>query len=111
MLTNVSKGTDQSIEDYLRNIKTVADSLGAIQSPIFDLQLIQFTTSGLPHDYHSFVTTYSILPDGHTFDDLWSKLIFYEQRLNFSVQSRTACASSSFYMAVAFILVFYGSIL
>jgi len=76
MLTNVSKGSDQSIEDYLRQIKTFADSLAAIQSPVSDLELIQFTTSGLPSDYHTFVTTYSMLHGSYNFDDLRSKLIF-----------------------------------
>jgi len=45
-----------------------------------DLELIQFTTSP---DYHSFVTTYSMLSGSHNFDDLRSKLIFYEQQLKF----------------------------
>jgi len=67
------------MDDYLRHIKTLADSLAAIQSTFSDLELIQYTTSGLPPDYHHFVTTYSMLPGRHTFDDLHSKLIFYEQ--------------------------------
>jgi len=40
MLTNVSKSPDQSMDDYLRHIKTLVDSLAAIQSPVFDLELI-----------------------------------------------------------------------
>jgi len=55
MLTNVSKGPNQSMEDYLRHIKTLADSLAPIQNPISDLELIQFTTFGIPPDYHTFV--------------------------------------------------------
>ena len=78
MLTNVSKSPDQSIDDYLRHIRTLADSLVAVQSPVSDLKLVQYTTSGLPPYYHHFVTTYSMLPGSHTFDDLRSKLIFYE---------------------------------
>ena len=79
MLTNVSKGSDQTMEDYLHHIKTLFDFLAAIQSLVFDLELIQFTTSGLPSNYHTFTTTYSMLPNSHMFDDLRSKLIFYEQ--------------------------------
>ena len=83
MLTNVSKGSDQTMEDYLHHIKTLFDFLAAIQSLVFDLELIQFTTFDLPPDYHTFVTIYSMLLDSHMFDDLWSKLIFYEQCLKF----------------------------
>ena len=83
MLTNVSKGSDQSMEDYLHHIKTFIDFLAAIQSPGFYLKLIQFTTFGLLPNYHTFVITYSMLPGSHTFDGLWPKLIFYEQRPNF----------------------------
>jgi len=38
MLANVSKGPNQSMEDYLCHIKTLANSLAAIQSPVFDLE-------------------------------------------------------------------------
>ena len=57
MLTNVSKGPDKSVEEYLRHIKTLADFLATIQSPVSDLELIQFITSGVAPDYHTFVTT------------------------------------------------------
>ena len=71
------------MENYLHHIKTLADSLAAIQSPVSNLELIQFTTFGMPPDYHTFVITYSMLPGSYTFDDLQSKLIFYEQHLKF----------------------------
>ena len=63
---------------YLRTIKTIADSLVAIESPVSDLELIQCTTSGLQNssDYEGFLTAYSMLPGAHSFDDLRSKLIF-----------------------------------
>ena len=44
MLTNLNKEDHQSVEDYKRVIKTIADSEAAIQSPVSDLELIQFTT-------------------------------------------------------------------
>ena len=69
------------MEDHLHHIKNLVDSLAAIQSLVSHLELIQFTTSGLPPDYHTFVITYSMLPSSHT-DDLRSKLMFYEQCLN-----------------------------
>ena len=47
------------MENYLHHIQTHVDFLITIQSPLFDLQLIQDNTSGFPHDeYHNFVTTY-----------------------------------------------------
>ena len=83
ILTNVSKSSDQSMEDYLQHIKILSDSLAVIQSLISDLELIQFMTSCLPPNYHGFATIYSMLPGRHTFDDLRSKLIFYKQWLRF----------------------------
>lgn len=41
------------------------------------------STIGLPKDYDSFVTTFSILPGSTSFDDLQSKLLFYEQHINY----------------------------
>ena len=64
-------------------MKTIADSLAAVQSPITDLELIQLTTAYFPEDYDSFVTTFFMLPGSTTFDDLRSKLLFYEQHLNY----------------------------
>ena len=75
--------TDQSMDAYLHSIKSIADALAAMQSTVSDLELIQLTTAGLPNDYDSFVMTFSMLPGATSFDDLLSKLLFYEQCLNF----------------------------
>ena len=83
MLTNISMESDQSMDSYLRSIKTIADALAAIQLPILDLELIQLTAAGLPEDYDSFVTTYSMLLGSTSFDDLRSKLLFFEQCLKY----------------------------
>ena len=71
-----------------RNI-WVTDSPVAIQSLVSDLELIQYTMPGLPPDYQTFVITYSMLPGSCIFDDLCSKLIFYEQRLKFQSSRET----------------------
>jgi len=84
MLTNISLEHDQSMDSYLRSIKTIVDALAAIQCAISDLELIQFTTTGLPKDYDSFVTTYSMLPRSTSFDDLRSKLLLFEQRIKYN---------------------------
>lgn len=80
-LTTLSKADNQFLEDYL--LKTVVGSLAAIQSPVCDIELIQFTTAGMPPKFNHFITTYSMLLGPHTFDDLCTKLIFYEQRCKF----------------------------
>ena len=46
VLTNVSKGPRQSMEDCLHHIKTLIDSLATVQSLVYNLELTQFTTSG-----------------------------------------------------------------
>ena len=63
--------------------------VATIQSYMFDLELIQFNTSGFSPDYHSFVTTYSMLTGNHSFDDLHSNLVFYDQRLTFQFSRDT----------------------
>ena len=79
MLTNLSKEDNQSMEDYLQIVKATAGSLVVIQSPVSDLQLIQYITVGLEHysDYEGFVTPYSMLPGAHSFDNLHSNLTFF----------------------------------
>ena len=81
MLTNLSLGL--TVDSYLWSIKTIVDSLTAIQSPLTNLEFMQFTIAGLSKDYNSIVTTFFILPDTKTFDDLQSQLLFYEQRLKY----------------------------
>ena len=69
------------MDSYLRSIKTVADALVAVQSPISDLELILFSTGGLFDDYDSFITTFPMLSGSILFDDLRPKLLFYKQCL------------------------------
>ena len=73
-----SKELIKSTVDYLHHVKMLVDSIVVIQSSVSDRELIWFTTSRLPPDYHSFVTIYCMLLGGHTFDDLRAKLTFYE---------------------------------
>lgn len=86
MLTSLSTDDNQSMGDYLQNIKTIANSLAAIQSHVSDLELIQYTTTRLQHssNYDGSLTAYSMLLGAHWFDDLHSKVIFFEQRSKFT---------------------------
>ena len=67
------------MEDYLRGIKHIADSLASIYTPVPNLKVVQLTLNGLDEDYHNLVTTLSYGTNLLTFDDLRSKLTHYEQ--------------------------------
>lgn len=82
-LTTTTKSKTQTVEDYVHEIKTIADNLAAIQHPITDLDLVQYIISGLPSDFEPLVTVITYLPGTITFDDLCTKLIFHEQRVKF----------------------------
>lgn len=69
------------MEDYMRLIKVTIDSLTAINSPVSDFDLVHYTISGLPSTYELFITTITYMPSVITFDDLLSKLVFYEHRV------------------------------
>jgi len=55
MLTNLSLGNDQTIDSYLQSIKSITDSLVAIKSPFFDIELIQLTTVIISNDYYDYL--------------------------------------------------------
>ena len=71
------------MEDYLRSIEHITDSLASIRTPIPYIDLVQLNLNGLDEDYHNLVTTLSYGTNLITFDDLRSKFIHYEQRLKF----------------------------
>lgn len=64
------------MDAFLREIKVLADSLAAIQSPITQQDLVQHTLMGLnkDKDYDAIVTTLTHYPTELTFDDLRPKL-------------------------------------
>ena len=61
MLIDISLRANQTMNACLDYIKTITDVLATIQSPIFDLELIQLTIVGLLKDYDSFVPMFSML--------------------------------------------------
>jgi len=65
----------------MQAIKSLADSLAAIQSLVCDLELIQFTAASLSSDYDTFVNIFSLITCRVIFDDLCSKLPLYESRI------------------------------
>ena len=58
MLTSLSKDDHEAKDDYLRTVKTIADSLAAIQSSVSNLELIQYIIAMLQHssEYEGFLT-------------------------------------------------------
>lgn len=65
------------MEAYLWEIKVIADSLAAINAPITNQELVQYTLFGLDSDNESLVTTAAYFGGNLTFDDLRSKFIVY----------------------------------
>jgi len=70
MLSNLNNLESQSMEEYLYLIKSIIDSLAAIQCPVSDLDLIQYAFNGLGSDYDNFVDNFSFLPGGISFDEI-----------------------------------------
>jgi len=78
-LTTLRKAENESMEQYLREVKLISDSLAAFNSPVSDQELVQYTRFGLNSEYENFVTTVSYLGNQITFDELRSHLIMHEQ--------------------------------
>ena len=49
-LTNLKKQASQLMDSFLREIKNIFDSLTAINSPLIDQELVQYTIDGLDDD-------------------------------------------------------------
>ena len=47
MLTNIKKGDTQSMDAYLHEIKTIADNLATVNSPVPQSDLVHYTLLGL----------------------------------------------------------------
>ncbi|XP_048489768.1 uncharacterized protein LOC125491719 [Beta vulgaris subsp. vulgaris] len=99
-LTHVKKNESQSMDGYLREIKVIVDSLAAIQCPVSNQDIVQYTLFGLDHDfeYDHIVTTLLHYPFHINFDDLRPKLLLHEQRLK---NSRDGSDSSSHHALLA----------
>ena len=79
LLTNLEKFESQSMEDFLRVVKSISNSLAAIQLPVSEIDLIQYTLNAIDPDYDGIVGTLTYMPGTLTFDDVHVKLPFYEQ--------------------------------
>ncbi|KAF8364907.1 hypothetical protein HHK36_033117 [Tetracentron sinense] len=79
-LQSIKKGIF-SIADFLLKIKSLADSLAAINLPISDDDLVHHTLHGLSADYEAFITAVSNRVEPITFEELRAWLLQHEQRL------------------------------
>lgn len=68
------------MEDYLHLFKLTANSLASNNALVLDMDLVHYNIAGLPPLYESFVTTITYMSGIVTFDELRSKLIFFENR-------------------------------
>ena len=77
MISNLIKYDNESMDEYLITVKTIATSLATIRSRVYDLKLIQHTAATLQHspEYEGFLIAYFMLPVAHSFDNLLSKSI------------------------------------
>lgn len=60
-LQSIKKGS-LSIDDYVKKIKHIADSLAAICNPVDDEDIIIYTLNGLPLNYGPFETSIRTRP-------------------------------------------------
>ena len=79
-LQSAHKGIN-TINVYLHRIKSISDSLGAINERIKDIDLVHYTLNGFGPEYRPFVTTIEHRSPPITFSELRSSLLTHEQRL------------------------------
>ncbi|KAA8517992.1 hypothetical protein F0562_015466 [Nyssa sinensis] len=81
-LQNIKKGT-HSVEEYVAEIKGVANKLAAINHPVSDSELVTHTLNGLQHEpnYLPFVYAIENQERPPSFDDLRAHLLVHEQRV------------------------------
>ena len=77
LLTNLEISESQLMEDFVMVVKSISDSLAAIQSPVSEMDLIQYTLNGLDLDYDGIVDTLTYILGTLTFDDVYTNLLFY----------------------------------
>jgi len=79
--TTLHKADSISIDQYLRDAKQIADSLAAINSPVSNQDFIDHVLIGLGKEYDTLVGIITHFPGQLTLEDLRSKLLLHEQRL------------------------------
>jgi len=83
MLINIRKTDTQTMDAYLRDMKTITDNLASINSPMSQIDLAHHNLMGVGREYETLVTTLTQLPLQLSFDDLPPRFLLHEQRLRF----------------------------
>jgi len=81
------------MDSFLREIKYIFDSLAAINSPLTNQELVQYTLDGLDDQHEVLATVTTYFGSHPTFDDLRTKLIMYEPRVNHLYESSSSPSS------------------
>ncbi|KAL3506935.1 hypothetical protein ACH5RR_032317, partial [Cinchona calisaya] len=84
-IQTLKKGTN-SMENYLRTLKQIVNSLAAIGSPISSQDLMLYGLSGLPLEYELFVIAITAHNGLKSFADLRNKLLQQEHRIHSTIQ-------------------------
>ena len=79
MLVNIGNGESQSMDAYLRNIKTIADNLTSVNASVSQSDLVHYNLMGLGREYETLVTTLTHVPMDLTFDDLCPRLLLQQR--------------------------------
>ncbi|KAA8540914.1 hypothetical protein F0562_024948 [Nyssa sinensis] len=87
-LQSLQQGS-MSCQNFLDEVKSLADELSAVGKPINDSDLILFVLNGLNSSFHSFVTTYMLLAKEKSmpFYDFHAELLNYDLMQKFHSQS------------------------
>nr|CAD1831837.1 unnamed protein product [Ananas comosus var. bracteatus] len=88
-LSSLSRGT-KSVSEYLQLIKTTADELAIVDSPLDDIDLVIYTLNGLGPEFKEISAAMKARENPITFEELYDKLIDYENFLKKEEMSHDA---------------------
>ncbi|CAH9072618.1 unnamed protein product [Cuscuta epithymum] len=100
-LSHIKKKESQTIDQYLLEVKLLADNLNSINSPVSNRDVIEYTINGLGPDYESLISIISYIPGNATIESLRPVLLAQEQRNQFLRSQDMAPAHQAFAAAPA----------
>uniref|UniRef100_A0A0V0HNG6 Putative ovule protein n=1 Tax=Solanum chacoense TaxID=4108 RepID=A0A0V0HNG6_SOLCH len=105
------KGDLETIESYVNKLKSIANSLAEIDSPISDLDMVLQLLAGLPIEYLPLKNTISSKWPLPTFEDACSMVYMQEDiLLQDHEQSSGFCTKDTFYTVVDTVGVVVGAV-
>ncbi|OVA07089.1 hypothetical protein BVC80_1119g4 [Macleaya cordata] len=97
-LQRIQRG-NQTIADYLSQIKSIADSLAAADNRVSDMDLVLYVLHGLGPEYEPFYTAITTRPPLPTFNELYSLLLTQETRLQHLQQNHSEITQTTAFVA------------